>query len=425
MTKKAVTQDEAVREHYEALPYPARDPADETRRLITGSPSHLLEIVHYLRAGRFDPEQPFRALIAGGGTGDGAIMLAQQLADRKAARAEIVYLDLSEASRTLAEARAKARGLALSFVTGSLLDLDRLGLGTFDYIDCCGVLHHLAEPEAGLAALARALAPDGGMGLMVYGALGRIGVYHVQELLKAIAPVGTMNSRIETARRLLRQLPPTNWFNRNPAVGDHLTGGSAGLFDLLLHARDRAYRIGELRALVEGTGLVVAGLIEPWRYRPASYLTDPKLVERFARLDTWDQAAMAELIAGNLKRHIVYATPAAHAGASVAPLTGAMFPVFRDASGAALAKGLRPGVGVSVTSDGVKATFPLPGRAGAIVGAIDGQTSIEGIFARLGARERTLERDRFDADFARTFAVFNGLNHLFLSAGPWPEPSAR
>ena len=38
-------------------------------------------------------------------------------------------------------------------MTGSLLDLPTLGLGSSDYIDCCGVLHHLADPPAGLAAL--------------------------------------------------------------------------------------------------------------------------------------------------------------------------------------------------------------------------------------------------------------------------------
>ena len=72
---------DAVRRQYEAYPYPPRDPADEARRLVTGSPSHLLEIDHYLFAGRRDFVHGFRALIAGGGTGDATVMLAQQLAD--------------------------------------------------------------------------------------------------------------------------------------------------------------------------------------------------------------------------------------------------------------------------------------------------------------------------------------------------------
>ena len=72
--------DQSLRAHYEAYPYPPRDPADERKRLITGSPSHLDEVNHYLFAGAADFTKPFRVLIAGGGTGDGAVMVAQQLA---------------------------------------------------------------------------------------------------------------------------------------------------------------------------------------------------------------------------------------------------------------------------------------------------------------------------------------------------------
>ena len=79
---------EPVREQYEAYPYPARDPKDERKRLIVGSPSNLAEIDHYVFAGRGDFAAPFRALVAGGGTGDAAIMLAQQLQDRSRARGD-------------------------------------------------------------------------------------------------------------------------------------------------------------------------------------------------------------------------------------------------------------------------------------------------------------------------------------------------
>ncbi len=37
-----------VRRQYETYPYPERDPADEARRLIEGSPSHPVEIDHFL-----------------------------------------------------------------------------------------------------------------------------------------------------------------------------------------------------------------------------------------------------------------------------------------------------------------------------------------------------------------------------------------
>ncbi len=130
---------------------------------------------HHLWGGARDWSRPLRALVAGGGTGDGLIQLAQLLTD--AGRAyQITYLDLSIAARKIAEARAAARGLTgISFVTDSLLDAG--DHGPFDYIDCCGVLHHLPRPQAGFDALAAALAPGGGIGCMVYAPLGRSGVY--------------------------------------------------------------------------------------------------------------------------------------------------------------------------------------------------------------------------------------------------------
>ena len=39
-------RDAAVQAQYEALPYPARDPRDEAKRLIVGSPSQTIEIDH-------------------------------------------------------------------------------------------------------------------------------------------------------------------------------------------------------------------------------------------------------------------------------------------------------------------------------------------------------------------------------------------
>ena len=155
---------EPVRAQYEG-PYPGRDPADEAKRLIVGSPSHLREIEHYLFAGRLP--RPLRALFAGGGTGDGLIMLAQHLADA-GVDAEITYLDLSGAARAIAEGRAEARGLeGIRFLSGSLLELGQLAPGPYHYIDCCGVLHHLDSPAAGLQALVAERAPEGGIGLMV------------------------------------------------------------------------------------------------------------------------------------------------------------------------------------------------------------------------------------------------------------------
>jgi SAM-dependent methyltransferase len=400
---------------YEAYPYPRRDPADEKRRLIDGSPSNLKEIDHYVFAGRRDFTKAFRALVAGGGTGDGLVMLAQQLADR-GTPAEIVYLDLSAASRRIAEARAEARGLAnIRFLTGSLLDLPELDLGLFDYIDCCGVLHHLEDPPGGLAVLKSVMAPEGGMGLMLYGELGRTGVYHAQAMLRRLAPSSeAAPARIEMAKRLLAELPETNWLRLNPAVGDWRRD-DAGLFDLLLHARDRAYRVPEIAALVADAGLEVVAFVDPWRYDPDSYLSDPKLKARLAALPALERAAFAELLAGNIKSHNCYVVARGRAAAALSqPDDSAAIPALRQDDGPALAKLIRDDrIGFRI--DGLEMTFALPRLAAPILARIDGRTSLAALQNALeGELGRRAEPEAFARDFAWLYKVMNGIGRMMI-----------
>ena len=58
-------------------------------------------------------------LAAGGGTGDGTIMMAQQLADA-GNPGTVTYVDLSDASRAIAEARAGAPSHATADLTGAV-----------------------------------------------------------------------------------------------------------------------------------------------------------------------------------------------------------------------------------------------------------------------------------------------------------------
>src|SRR5262245_5182422 len=84
-----------VRNQYEALPYPSRDPADEKSRLVKTWLDDPPMINHYCFAGRETFKNRFRVLVAGGGTGDASIFLAERL---KNTNAEIVHLDFSEAA---------------------------------------------------------------------------------------------------------------------------------------------------------------------------------------------------------------------------------------------------------------------------------------------------------------------------------------
>ncbi len=407
--------DEAVAAQYEAYPYPTRNPQDEKTRLIEGSPSHLDEVCHYIFAGRLPKGRTFRALIAGGGTGDAAIMLAQHAADW-GLDAEIVYLDLSVTARAVAESRAAARGLSsIRFLTGSILDAAALAPGPYDYIDCCGVLHHLADPAAGLRALVDVMSPTGGMGLMVYAPFGRDGVYPLQSALRRLGQDLPPSDRVAIARQLLPVLPETNGFVRNPWVGDHRMS-DAGLYDLLLHERDRAFTVMELAEMVEAAGLEIAAFMQPIRYRPEIYVKQPRLLSRAQALPPLDQAALAEELAGNMKVHIVYVVGQGRSSEAVADLEDAeLCPTLTDRSLMDWVRSFRPGNVLSGDLDGVALRLPMPRLTGAILSRIDGRTDLPALHravAAAGPRELTW-RD-FQMQFTQLYAAFNGAGKLHL-----------
>ena len=404
--------DRRLQAQYEAYPYPARNPADEARRLVIGSPSHLREIDHWVFGAARPRSQPLRALVAGGGTGDGTIMLAQQLAS--AGRpGQVTYLDRSAAAGTVARGRAALRGLSIRWETGSLLDLPGSGLGPFDYIDCCGVLHHLPDPAAGLRALLSVLAPGGGLGLMVYAPHGRTGVYMLQDALRLLAPADAEPAaRLDAARRMMRSLPESAWLRRNTLFADHLTGGDAGLYDLLLNPRDQAFDVRAFHALLAEAGLQVTCWMEPMRYDPAIYLTDAKLRQRLSGLSLVERAALAEAVCGNISTHVVYAVRALDAPVQPDPANPAAVPVMREMPGEELAKHIRPDGTLPFLFDGLRVPVPLPPLAASILRLVDGVRTVGDIEQAMAGRAST---EAFARAWRGSYDALSALNRLLLA----------
>ena len=405
--------DALLAHQYEAYPYPARDPRDEAKRLVVGSPSHLREIDHWVFGAARPADKPLHALFAGGGTGDGTIMLAQQMA-HGGRPGSVTHLDRSEAAQGVARARAEARGLPVRFHRGSLLDLAGSGLGPFDYIDCCGVLHHLPDPAAGLRALLSVLAPGGGLGIMVYAPHGRTGVYMLQDALRALAPPEEPPAaRLDVARRVMRHLPDTAWLRANRYFGDHIEGGDAGLYDLLLNPRDTAFDVRGLLHLVRSAGLEPACLLEPMRYDPAVFLPDPRLRARIDGLDADARAALAEALAGNMSTHIAYCTRAHEAPAPPDPMRPGAVPIAREMPAPEVARAIRPDGTLPVLFDGLRVAVPLPPLAGAILRLIDGTCTLGAIAAALA--ERGTDAAAFARAWRPTFAALSAVNRILLA----------
>src|SRR6185437_10079825 len=250
-----------VRGQYESLPFPARDPEGERYVRYVTPPDILAKVNQYCFGGTRDFQRGLRVLVAGCGTGDSVIWLGEQLRDTPS---EIVALDLSSASIEIAAARAALRTLpTIRFVNASLLEASQLGPGTFDYITCLGVLHHLPDPEGGLRALETVLAPDGGMALMLYGLPGRAHIYGMQKVLRGVtAGIDDREQKLALARGVLANLPATNPFRLREGwenIQAAYLKDDTNLWDTLLHEQDRAYTASGVRNLLSTAGLHLQG----------------------------------------------------------------------------------------------------------------------------------------------------------------------
>lgn len=429
-----------VRSQYEALPYPPCNPEDEHQRLVLTWLEDLPMVNHYCFAGKQSFQNGFRALVAGGGTGDATIFLAEQLRAIGARDAEVVHLDMSQASIAIARRRAEIRGLGnIRWVHDSLLNLPALKpqLGQFDYVNCSGVLHHLADPDEGFKALRSVLKPSGAIGLMVYATAGRTGVYQMQALMRLVNGHGTDQAaddsrKIANTRDLLASLPASNWFMRSADLHHDHKMGDAGIYDLLLHSQDRAYTVGELfdwlgdgQPTSHGMHLAFSD-VQRGRspYLPHMVLGSkpPAMLATLRKMPLRRQYEMAELMIGNLITHSLYATQGATCTAPYGqadyipffyhePLTGEIAAqVFASNRGQPfMLKHQHSGVAVTVN----------PGKYGPqILRLIDGRRSFGEIFERFRAdwhgQAAAPDNAALFADFAESYDTLNALERLLL-----------
>lgn len=430
-----------VRNQYETLPYPPCNPEDDHHRLLRTWLEDLPMINHYCFAGKQSFQDSFRALVAGGGTGDATVFLAEQL---RHTNAQVVHLDLSEASITIAMARAKIRGLTnITWVHDSLLNLPCLGLGSFDYINCSGVLHHLADPDEGFRALRGALRAGGAIGLMLYATTGRTAVYQMQALMRLVnsaqglqapqTPDSTAQQRrhIHNTRDILASLPSTNWFIRSEElVHDHKMG-DAGVFDLLLHSQDRSYTVGELFDWLgegpAGYGLHLAFTdVQRGRspYLPHMVLGNkpPALAAQLRQRPRRQQYEMAELMIGNIITHSFYATRDATCTAPYGDAHYIPFYFHELLTGEIAAQIFESGRGqpfkLHHQHSGVS-VLVNPGKYGAkILRLIDGKKSFGAIFDQFRTawhgQAAAPDNATLFADFADSYDTLNALDRLLL-----------
>ncbi|HET8781730.1 MAG TPA: class I SAM-dependent methyltransferase, partial [Pyrinomonadaceae bacterium] len=174
----------------------------------------------------------------------------------------------------------------------------------FDLVICTGVLHHLADPGAGLAALRSVLAPDGAIYLMVYAPYGRAGVYLLQEYCRRLG-IGTSSQEINDLATVVDALSP-----HHPLASLLRSSRDAlnpdALADALLNPRDRAYSVPQLFDLIERNGLEFGRWYWQAPYLPqcGSIAATPH-AKRLAELPERELYAAMELWRGTMTAHSI------------------------------------------------------------------------------------------------------------------------
>ncbi|MGH6828588.1 MAG: tetratricopeptide repeat protein, partial [Rhizomicrobium sp.] len=217
-----------VQSQYEENPYPrwVRIPLTEPATTITG----------YLRRkfpfAAFDRDRSFEIaeiLSAGCGTGRLTLEMAQAIESR------LLAVDLSLGSLGYARRKAEELGLtAIEFAQADVLALGSCGR-TFDVVECCGVLHHLADPFAGWRVLLSLLRPGGFMVLGFYSERARRGIEKARRFIAKRA-FGTSAGDIRHCRQALLDILPDMNEEQMPGVAassDFFGIGSCR--DLLFH----------------------------------------------------------------------------------------------------------------------------------------------------------------------------------------------
>lgn len=290
---------EEVRAFYDRYPYPPPTDSLEKYRRLWQDPKRRRADFHL-----FWPERTFSEnqsiLIAGCGTAQAAKHAMRWPAAR------VTGIDVSSTSVRCTE--DLKRKYNLDNLQVYQLPIERANdLETsFDQIVCTGVLHHMADPDAGLAALRDVLKPDGAIHLMVYAPYGRTGIYMLQEFCRRIG-IRATDTKIRDLIAALQSLPPghplENLLREAPDFRQE-----AALADALLHPHDRAYSVPQLFDFLETAGLKFGRWIKQAPYsRHCGVMAQIPQARRMTQLSFAEQFAAVELFRGTMVRHSLVA----------------------------------------------------------------------------------------------------------------------
>lgn len=231
----------AVQAQYEAFPYP--------RWSSLASSLSLDALEAFLPGGAIDSlkKDGAKFLIAGCGTGLQALEYALAFP-----KAEVLAVDLSRASLSYGLRNAKERGIGnLRFAQADIMRLGGLE-DRFDFILCTGVLHHMADPEAGWAVLEGLLSSGGLMRIALYSEYARQFIVRSRAVIQARG-YGDSREEIRRFREDAPDLLKRSDYRRVTRSSDFYSMSECR--DMLFHVQEHRHTIPEIEGMLERLGL--------------------------------------------------------------------------------------------------------------------------------------------------------------------------
>jgi SAM-dependent methyltransferase len=203
-------------------------------------------------------------LIAGCGTYQAAVFAFMNRA------AKVVAIDISQSALDHHHQLKEKHGL--ENLELHLLPIQEVAAlqRDFDLIVSSGVLHHMADPLAGLTALAGCLRSDGTLGVMLYAKYGRLGVEILETVFRDLG-LSQDEASVHLVKEALALLPAEHPVGSYLKVARDLVSDGA-LVDTFLHSRQRSHTVAECLELVRSAGLSFQGWFHKTPYYPHDIL---------------------------------------------------------------------------------------------------------------------------------------------------------
>jgi len=270
---------QTVARQYEAYPYPRWQSTKVATKQLSLASRIGTRFPHINTANI--PEEPVDILFAGCGTGEQVVQMSTGLQYKN-----ILAVDLSQNSLAYAKRKIEERGQKnMHFGQADILAVKNWD-ASFDLIVCTGVLHHMGNPSAGLAALLAVSKPHTLFSLALYSERGRAHVVAARELIAEHNIPDTLDG-MRQFRALVRQLPVDHPVK--PVADSREFYSASGLHDYVFNTHELRYTPLQLKALLDDHGLIFIGFdigrgdyIAAYKVR---FPDDPTLSD----LENWDQ----------------------------------------------------------------------------------------------------------------------------------------